>query len=189
MIVSCVALLSSCGKDDDDKKADKNDKIEEEEEEVSIEGKWTAEIDLKEFMGEDLGEIDIDELPVELILEFGDDGNFDMTMSADKAIDVLYDVLVEMLGGEDAMEAFLEESGTTKEDFVGEMIGEIESESMKGVYELDGDKLYLGEDKIEKGNYAVIELSAKKLVLKEVVGAEDEDLGGFAEMLPLTFKK
>ena len=172
MIVACVALLSSCGG------------------KATLEGKWTADIDLAAAMGEDLSEAGIDGMVVPMNLEF-DDGKVAVSFDADEMRDIMEDVFVSMLGGEDEFEALLEMSGMSKEDALDEMMSEFNSDemSMKGVYELDGDKLYLGDEEIDKDEYAVIDLSAKKLVIKEIVGVDDSELGSFAEMLPLTFKK
>lgn len=201
MIVSCISMLSACGRkggNDEEKSSKKKDKIEEEDEEVSIVGKWEAEIDFAKVIGEELEDFDVDEMVVTLTAEFDKKGKVELSFDEDEIADAVLDVLKDMVESEYGMDFddFLDESGMTEDDLVEAMFEDMDTSELhhEGVYKLDGDKLDMADDEDEFGeNIYTIKLTEKKLVLEEVEYAHEDDLddsfGDFEEMLPITFKR
>ncbi len=202
MIVSCISMLSACGrkggKDDETKSAKTKDKIEEEDEEVSIVGKWEAEIDFAKVIGEELEDFDVDEMVVTLTAEFDKKGKVELTLDEDEKDDAELDVPKDVVESEYGMDFddFLDESGMTEDDLVEAMFEDMDTSELhhEGVYKLDGDKLDMADDEDEFGeNIYTIKLTEKKLVLEAVEYAHEDDLddtfGDSEETLPITYKR
>lgn len=216
-----TACSSDSDKDDDDddkksstsqKKDDEED--EDEDEEVSIVGKWEAELDVADMvnaamedeLGAELGKT-FSNLPVTLTMEF-DKKEVEITMSADGLEDkikkqmpnVLKAVLETMLeesGMDMSIDEFLEAQGMDMDEFIEEAMSEMDmseitdsfNNSTTYSYELDGKKLYTFEDEKDEDEYMEIKLSSKKFVVEKAATAEElpEFMEGFMD--GLEFKK
>ncbi len=111
--------------------------------------------------------------------------------------------LAEMMDMTDEeLDAQLAASGMTREQFMEILLSQIDVEDLigsafedldkfTGVYRLEGDKLYVGEFVTATDGYLVVEYDAAKLIIKEVVGLENEDpqYQKLVGLLPWTFTK
>ena len=109
-------------------------------------------------------------------------------------------LLMEMTDEE--LDAQLASSGMTREQLANIIAGQLnvdelldgafgDFDTFSGVYRLDGDKLYVGEYIVAQDGYLVVEADSAKLIIKEVVGLEDEDeeYQKLKALLPWTFTK
>lgn len=206
-----TACSSDSDKDDDD---DKKSSTSQEKEEVSIIGKWVAEIDMADIINESMeaelgAELDkkFSDINVNVIMEF-DKKEVEISMDAgdvEKAIKNQMPAVLKSL-----LEVMLEESGTgmtvdqllaaqnmTMDDFIEQTMAQMDFEEITGeldvsetsLYELDGKKLYTFEDEKDEDEYMEIELSSKKLVVKSWSTSEELPEGMEEFMNGLEFKK
>lgn len=206
-----TACSSDSDKDDDD---DKKSSTSQEKEEVSIIGKWVAEIDMAEIINESMeaelgAELDkkFSDINVNVIMEF-DKKEVEISMDAgdvEKSIKnqmpavlkSLLEVMLEESGTGMTVDQLLEAQGMTMDEFIEETMSQMDFEeitseldiSETSLYELDGKKLYTFEDEKDEDEYMEIELSSKKLVVKSWSTSEELPEGMEEFMNGLEFKK
>lgn len=206
-----TACSSDSDKDDDD---DKKSSTSQEKEEVSIIGKWVAEIDMADIINESMeaelgSELDkkFSDINVNVIMEF-DKKEVEISMDAgdvEKAIknqmpDILkslLEVMLEKSGTGMTVDQLLEAQGMTMDEFIEETMSQMDFEEITGeldvsetsLYELDGKKLYTFEEEKDEEEYMEIELSSKKLVVKSWPTSEEFPEGMEEFMNGLEFKK
>jgi hypothetical protein len=206
-----TACSSDSDKDDDD---DKKPSTSQEKEEVSIIGKWVAEIDMADIINESMeaelgSELDkkFSDINVNVIMEF-DKKEFEISMDAgdvEKAIknqmpDILkslLEVMLEKSGTGMTVDQLLAAQNMTMDDFIEQTMAQMDFEEITGeldvsetsLYELDGKKLYTFEEEKDEDEYMEIELSSKKLVVKSWSTSEELPEGMEEFMNGLEFKK
>lgn len=197
--------------DDDDKKTSTSQKAddEEEEDEVTIVGKWEAELDMADLINDMLedemgAELDkkFKNLDVTIVMEFDKD-EVELSMEAtgiEKAIkkqmpDILtavYTAMLEEQGMDMTVDELLESQDMTMDELVEEAMSEMDFDEIESSlndfetskYELDGDKLYTFDDEKDEDEYVEIKLTSKKLVFESF---STDDMPEFME--GLEFKK
>jgi hypothetical protein len=206
-----TACSSDSDKDDDD---DKKPSTSQEKEEVSIIGKWVAEIDMADIINESMeaelgSELDkkFSDINVNVIMEF-DKKEYEISMDAgdvEKAVknqmpDILkslLEVMLEKSGTGMTVDQLLAAQNMTMDDFIEQTMAQMDFEEITGeldvsetsLYELDGKKLYTFEEEKDEDEYMEIELSSKKLVVKSWSTSEELPEGMEEFMNGLEFKK
>jgi len=176
----------------------------------TIVGKWQAEFDMTDMLDEFLGSsgemaefFDIDKLALDIVFEFKDNDKVEAYVT-DESAEKMAEEVIEAT--KKALEKMLEEEGMSIEDFEGltgmtmdDMIEEAfgssdpkeigktlteDMEELGGYYKIDGDKLYIAEDKDDlddEENAVDFELKGDKLT----ISFEDQD----APVDELVFKR
>lgn len=186
--------------------------------EASVVGKWAYSIDAARMMEIAGQQEDADEDQIEMVgqllgdtelvvtLELNEDNTFRLAIDpdsiqamVDNMIENLPQLIAEMYGmTPEELESMLAEQNMTMDDFAAMMREQINPEDLvsdieevNGYYQVDGDKIYLGNslEEIDQDKYVVFTLTDSKLTITEVVGAEDDDLGNFEQMLPVEFTR
>lgn len=179
-------------------------------------GKWVSELavaDMIKASGESSEGMDAESMKqlfgdstVKVNLELTSDGKIILTPDKDsfkalfeKMTENIADLLPTMFNvSPEKLDEMLQAKGMTKEQLVeqvkgqfnpDEMFGNLDESAVTGVYEIDGDKIYLGEEgkTVDKNTYIVFTLSGNKLTLKDLVGSIGEDLDGMKAMFPWEF--
>lgn len=202
MVLSVSMLMWGCEKDEEPEQTEET----EEKKEDTIVGDWKGEMDLTDFlnekmesaMGEEMMEyMEMKDIVFDVKMSFDDDGEMEMTFDGEKAVESICDQMTDGLtrwiedmieeSGEDytvdevAEQAF----GMSLEEYVEEnLVASMDVESLEqsesGEYELDGDKLYVGDE----GKYFTIDLDGDELKLKECSEEpEDEQAEMILELL------
>ena len=205
-IIMIFSIVSLCG-------------CKKEEEEATIVGKWEATINLADCLNDAMGAegmeeyFDFSSFKVKFIMEFDDDGNYEMTADEASVKKALVDVKKDMVKGMEKlladtlkeqnidmtveeylalldtdMETLVDEAFT--DDAVDEAIGDYVT---KGKYVAEDGKQFTTTDEDEEvdtedGDYEKYELDGDKLILKEYVG-DNEDAALVAGVYPVTFKR
>ena len=210
LALTMVFALCACGNQGGTPAAGGNVGGNEEEENLLV-GKWTATVDLMTILessdemdldelGEELGDLILpDDIELEIVMEFTDDGEVEITVDGEDAIeewlgqitdnrvDYLKDVLKE--NGSSAAE-WEAENGMSLKEYVEQSLAEsldLDADDLNvsetGEYKLEGDKLYFDEDG-DFEEYFVIDLSSKKLTFED----HSDDWGELAYLEGVTFK-
>lgn len=120
---------------------------------------------------------------------------------ADQMIANLPSMIPELTGmSQEELEQKLQEKGMTMDQLVEalksqfnveDMFDEIDDANVTGVYEIEGDKIFLGEEgkSVDKNTYVVFALDGNKLTLKEIVGDAGETVDGMKALLPWEFTR
>lgn len=194
-------------KEDAEDKKEEEEATEPEEKELNIEGEWLAQLDISEVMYEslsqsELGDISIKDMPVYLNIELvvPDDEKLAMSVIFDEDsmkaymaefMDQMFDYALEMAEAQgqtiEDLEAEMGMSLEEAKEMLGEMLNETMSESLSSAFEgmsldsyylIDGNKLYLADDKDALGEeeaYMVISVEDDVLTFEEAVGDGSED--------------
>ncbi len=214
MATACSSDSDDKDDDDDKKSSTSQKKDDDEDEEVSIIGKWEAEVDMADFINEsmedELGtELDkkFSNINIKLTMEF-DKEEVELSMDAgdiEKSIknqmpDVLkaaLEVILEESGLGMTVDELLEAQDMTMDEFIEETMSQMDFEeitseldiSESSLYELDGDKLYTFDDEKDEDEFMTIKLTAKKLVIESWSTSEDIPEGMEEFMNGIEFKK
>ncbi len=209
MLVSCVVLLTACGKDDEVGKTP-----------ATIVGDWEAEFDFGAIMEELMFSADT-EVPEEykewfdfsglcvtMCISFYDEDTYEVGFDEDSVEDMIDDlldmlsesmkkVMEQMLESQDmTLDEYLTMMGTTWDEVIKETFPRSEikdsfydMEDTTGTYRMDGNKLYFDD---EEDEYTEFTLTADKLSFTKVVGMDLDDenvLSVLGKLLPLEFTR
>ena len=171
----------------------------------TILGTWRMECDFSEAITAEMGsEFDDLDAPfiVNIMFGFYEDGTFKMYVDEESfrenfndwldellvyAADIVYDMFGEMgLSKKDADELVQELYGMTMEEYLKEsMMSELDVEKMieetlenaetNGIFRVEEDRLYIGEEEINENQYDLFHFEEDKLIIEQVDGAEGEE--------------
>lgn len=174
----------------------------------TILGTWRMQCDLSEAITSELGsDFEDFEAPfiVDMMFEFGEDGTFRLYVDEESfreyfnawldevlvyATNIMYDMFEEMgLSKKEADELVQELYGMTVEEYLREsMMTELDAEEMieeilasvdiNGIYRVEEDRLYMGEQEIHENQYDIFHFEEDKLIIELSDGANP------SEMLP-----
>ena len=157
---------------------------------ATIDGEWKTDIDISKMLSEaEALSVDVSGKTVEVVLNFKTDGKCAVNVNMEQYKAVMSDVFkssieasAAALGG--TVDDYLALFGASNIDELVEMMFDEEDDvaNEEGEYTLEGDVLTLN------GNSFKIDLSSSKLVLKELVSGEDDDLFS-SSSLPITFTR
>ena len=168
-------------------------------------GTWRMECDFSEAITAEMGpEFDDFDAPfiVNIMFGFYEDGTFKMYVDEESfresfndwldellayATNIMYDMFEDMgLSKKDADELVQELYGMTMEEYLKEsMMSELDVEKMieetlenaetNGIFRVEEDRLYIGEEEINENQYDLFHFEEDKLIIEQVDGAEGEE--------------
>ena len=168
-------------------------------------GTWRMECDFSEAITAEMGpEFDDFDAPfiVNIMFGFYEDGTFKMYVDEESfresfndwldellayATNIMYDMFEDMgLSKKDADELVQELYGMTMEEYLKEsMMSELDVEKMieetlenaetNGIFSVEEDRLYIGEEEINENQYDLFHFEEDKLIIEQVDGAEGEE--------------
>lgn len=179
----------------------------EEEEEINIEGEWLAQLDLSEAMNDVMakstgGVVSVQNKPIFMNVELDVSGseltmNVNIDVDSMKAymaefLDKMFDYALEMaeaqgltiedleaqmgMSLEEAKEMFGEQMD---EEIADALVSAFEGVSNNGYYLIDGNKLYIGDDKDtlgEEESYMLISMEDNVLIFEAMVNEDGEEI-------------
>ena len=182
-----------------------------------IEGEWTAEFDLSKFIKNKMEEedtdtaemleyFDFDDFSMKMNFEF-DDGEVNISIDKDAFMEDFSELMKnalqkyfadheDELGG--SLDDILAMSGMTLDDLIDSMMSEddmfedFEDFEQDGVYEVDGNKIYLAEDEDELGdeeNYIKVSIEGKKKLKIVEWKYDGKDIEKMKDFLSVIMKK
>lgn len=208
LALTLLLSLAACKKDGASKAPD------------TVVGKWSGRIDIDTLMQITAEAGAAEEKSVQVVKTLVGDSGISMlleltadgviTFALDRAsVEALLDTMIENIPAHipeitgfsiETFEAALQAKGMTMADFQASMrqqfesanlAGSLEGSTAKGIYELEGDRIYVGKEgkAIDKTSYMVYELKDGALILKELVGDAGSGINGMQVLLPWTFTR
>lgn len=208
LALTLLLSLAACKKDGASKAPD------------TVVGKWSGRIDIDTLMQITAEAGAAEEKSVQVVKTLVGDSGISMlleltadgviTFALDRAsVEDLLDTMIENIPAHipeltgfsiETFEAALQAKGMTMADFQASMrqqfesanlAGSLEGSTAKGIYELEGDRIYVGKEgkAIDKTSYMVYELKDGALILKELVGGAGLGINGMQALLPWTFTR
>ena len=208
LALTLLLSLAACKKDGASKAPD------------TVVGKWSGRIDIDTLMQITAEAGAAEEKSVQVVKTLVGDSGISMlleltadgviTFALDRAsVEALLDTMIENIPAHipeitgfsiETFEAALQAKGMTMADFQASMrqqfesanlAGSLEGSTAKGIYALEGDRIYVGKEgkAIDKTSYMVYELKDGALILKELVGDAGSGINEMQVLLPWTFTR